>query len=61
MRHVEPELIRDAGGRWWIAVPVPGGLYEAAHDVRRRTPVPVRRNASREEAERAARGMHGEK
>lgn len=60
MRHVEPELIRDNTGRWWIAVPVPGGLYETTHDVRKRKPVPVRRNASREEAERAARGMYGE-
>ena len=60
MKHIEPELIRDNTGRWWVAVPVPSGLYETTHDVRKRMPVAVPRGASREEAERAVRGMHGE-
>ena len=41
-----------------MAVPVPSGLYETTHDVRKRMPVAVPRGASREEAERAVRGMH---
>lgn len=60
MKHIEPELIRDHTGRWWVAVPVPCGLYGTTHDVRKRMPVAVPRGASREEAERAVRGMHGE-
>lgn len=60
MKHIELELIRDHTGRWWVAVPVPSGLYETTHGVRRRKPVAVPRGASREEAERAVRGMHGE-
>ena len=58
MKHIEPELIRDHAGRWWVAVPVPSGLYGTTHDVRKRMPVPVPRVASRDEAERAVRGMH---
>lgn len=58
MKRIEPELIRDRTGRWWVAVPVPSGLYETTHDVRKRMPVAVPRGASREEAERAVRGMH---
>lgn len=57
-----PELFCDADGRWWVAVPVPAGLYESTHDVRVRRRVPVYKDAPREEAEYVAReaGLLGE-
>lgn len=55
MRRVE--IYCDKNGQWWVSVPLDDGGYAPTHDLRKRTRVPVERNAPREEAEKAARRL----